>query len=120
MTTTVNEGDKVNLTIPKGPTFKRIFYYKTKAGVAVPLTGYTGKCQFRTSASDTTVLYDSTTTGDITIDAPTGTVTLEIPAATTAAWTFSSAVYDVMLFDAVGKETLLVQGRVTVKPTVTR
>lgn len=120
MTTTVNQGDKVNLVIPQGSTFKQIYYFKDSAGVAVDLTGYTGRCQFRESVDATATLYNSLTLGDVTIVGATGAVTLEIPAATTTAWTFRSAVYDIEIVAADGKVTRLAKGRVRVDPEITR
>jgi hypothetical protein len=120
MTTTVNQGDKFNLAIPQGSTFKQIFYFKDSDGVAVNLTGYAGRCQFRESIGATVTLYNSTTLGDITIAGSTGAVTLEIPAATTTAWTFRSAVYDLEIVAGDGKVTRLVKGRVRVDQEVTR
>ena len=120
MTDSVNQGDKVNLVIPQGSTFQHIFYFVDSDDVAVSLTGYTGRCQFRSDISAADTLYDSTTSGDITISGTLGKVTLEIPAATTTAWEFRSAVYDLEIVAGDGKVTRLVKGRVKVDPEVTR
>jgi hypothetical protein len=47
-------------------------------------------------------------------------VTLRIPAATSAAWTFSLGRYDVELTAPDGTVTRLVEGSVVVRPEITR
>lgn len=119
-TTTVKQGARVNLKIPQGSTYKHTFHYRDDKDVPVPLSGYTGRAQFRDSVDATTTLYDSETLGDITIDGAKGDVILEIPAATTTAWTFRAAVYDLEIISPASKVTRLVKGRVRVDPEVTR
>ena len=120
MTDTVQQGGKVTLEIAQGATFQFDFYFTDKDGAIVDLTGYTGRCQFRESIEAADVLYDSTTSGDITITGAAGKVTLLIPVAVTTAWTWRSAVYDLELVASDGKVTRLVKGRVKVDPEVTR
>lgn len=119
-TRTINQGDRENLTIPQGSTYKHTFHYRDDNDVAIPLSGYTGRIQFRDSVVATTTLYDSTTLGDITIDGAKGDVILEIPEPTTKAWTFRAAVYDLEIISPASKVTRLVKGRVKVDPEVTR
>lgn len=120
-TTTVNQGDKVALTIPQGSTYRHTFYYRDAAGAVVSLAGYTARLQFRESIDAAAILYEATTAnGFITINGAAGDVTLEIAAATTAAWTFRAAVYDLEIISSDGKVTRLVKGRVKVDPEVTR
>ena len=119
-TTTVKQGERVPLNIPQGSTFKHTFHFRDDNNVPIPLSGYTGRMQFRDSITATTTLYDSTTLGDITIDGVKGDVILEIPEPTTKAWTFRAAVYDLEIISPTSKVTRLVKGRVSVDPEVTR
>lgn len=119
-TLNVKEGDKVKLSIPQGTTYVATFNYTDKTGVAIPLTGYTARCQFRGAIDDVTPLYNSETLGDITITPLTGSVVLKIPAAVTTAWTWRSAVYDLELVASDGSVTRLVRGSVRVSPEITR
>ena len=120
-TTTINQGQKSNIKIKKGSTYDHIFTYQDAAGVAINITGYTARMHIRATYDAATTLYEATSSGDLTIGGAAGTVTLSIPAATTAAWTFLTGVYDVELVSPAGKVINLVGvSRVTVGPEVTR
>jgi hypothetical protein len=92
---------KLNLVVEKGARFQRTWVWKDSAGVAKNLTGYTAEIQFTDS---TGVKYDSDTGSDITITPLTGTIALDIPTATTTAFTFDRAKWALEL--TVGGETV--------------
>lgn len=119
-TTVVLEGENRHLEIKQGATYKHVFHYQDEEGVTINLNGYTGRMQMRKTVSDTTVLYEATTSDDIAIDGAAGNVTLTIPAATSTAWTFRRAVYDLEIVSGGGEVVRLVKGRVKVDPEVTR
>ncbi|MDK2957814.1 MAG: hypothetical protein PWQ57_3312 [Desulfovibrionales bacterium] len=112
---------KVKLTIPQGSTYVHTFSYVDSDGDAVSLLNFTARMQFRESAAAEAALYEGTTeNGHIVINGPAGSVQLKISAATTAAWTFTYAVYDLEIVSPLGVVTRLVQGSVKVTPEVTR
>jgi len=114
---------KVNLYIPQGATYGHNFLYRDESDDSViSLNGYTARLQIREKTSSTTVLYEATTdTGDgITITGDTGSVYLEIPADTTAEWTWTKGVYDLEIISDSGKVSRIAQGSVRVSPEVTR
>jgi len=85
------------------------------------LTGYTADLQVRAAPGSPTVLIElSTTNGGITLDPTTGTVTLNVSAAQTAALAWSQGVYDLLLTSSTGFVTRLAQGNVIVTQDVTR
>lgn len=119
--TTIEEGDKVSVKIKKGTTYRHTFTYVNSAGVAIDLTGYTARMQIRETIESVATVYSGVSGGDITMGGTAGTVTLSIPAATTAAWTFTSGVYDIEIVSSAGVVIGLVGvSRVTVTPEVTR
>lgn len=87
------------------------------APAPVDLTGYTAAMQIRPYPGSDTILYDAS--ADITLGGPLGTVTLEIPASATAAFTWWTGVYDLLLTDPTGFVTRLLSGSVSVCPGVT-
>lgn len=120
-TTTVNEGDKVNIKIKKGSTYEHTFTYVDSSGAAISVTGYTARMQIRETIDATAYVYQALSGGDITVGGSDGKFTLSIPAATTAAWTFASGVYDIEIVSPAGKVIGLVGvSRVTTLPEVTR
>lgn len=88
----------------------------------VNLTGYTARMQIRESLESTTVLHSMTTdpSGGIVLGGTAGTVTLSIPATTTAGFTFDCAVYDLELISSTGVVTAVATGSVILTKEVTR
>lgn len=85
----------------------------------VNLTGYIGRMELRDKHGGTLLYRLDTTLGNMTIDGPEGTITLEIPATLTTTWTWRNAVYDIELVSATGRVTRLLQGTITLSPEVT-
>jgi hypothetical protein len=106
-----------NLVIPKGCTWGRAYPVN-----GFDLTGYTAKAQVRATRESSVVLYEwSTLNGTVLIDPVEKTVTLQHGPAVSAAWTWTTGVFDILLTSA---DTLtvipVVQGAVRVDLTVTR
>jgi hypothetical protein len=115
-----------NLHINQFATFMRVFIWTagmcgcgTVGATSGPadLTGYSANLQIRPFALSTTVLFDAS--ADIVLGGVSGTITLTIPATSTAAFTWWNGVYDLLLTSAAGVVTRLLQGSVTVTPGVT-
>lgn len=84
------------------------------------LSGLTARMQIRAKLTDTTALDELTTeNGGIDINNSTKTITLNISAADTAAYTFSSAVYSIELVSG-STVTPFAQGTLTLAKEVTR
>lgn len=86
----------------------------------VDLTGKTARMQIREKVSSTTVIDTLTTeNGGIVIDVLANTITLSIPATTTAAYTFKTAVYSIEIVN--GAVVIpLAQGNLTLQSEITR
>ena len=86
----------------------------------VPLAGYSARMQIRSKLASTDIIDELTTTnGRIILDTTTSTITLTIPAATTAAYTFKTAVYSLEL--VAGAEVIpFIYGNITLDFEVTR
>lgn len=86
------------------------------------LSGHTARMQIRASVASTTTLLSLTTTDStLVLSAAQSTIAIAIPAATTAAITWASAVYDLELITtATGAVTRFASGRVKVVKEVTR
>lgn len=90
------------------------------AGNPVDLTGATAKMQLRQAHGIDPVLDElSTANGRIVITPLTGTLALSFSAATTEAYQFNSAVYDIKITDISGNVTRLLQGGINVSFEVT-
>lgn len=112
---------KYKLKLEQGATLRKPFTWKA-AGVAVDLTGYTGRMQIRPAVESDEVIAELTTeNGGILIDSPeTGTFILYASDVTTAAMDFDQAVYDIELIDQIGDVTRIVSGVATLSREVTR
>jgi len=110
---------KVNMTIIQGSTLSRVFAW-VAGGVAVDLTGYTGRMQIRETVDSTTVLLDlNTSNGGMALGGVAGTITLASTATVTAALSFDTAVYDIELVIGAAV-TRVIEGKVKLSPEVTR
>jgi len=111
----------VHLYILQGTTYLHDFIYKdADTDEVIDLTNYTARMQIRETQPSAATLYEGTTDDDITIDGAAGKVSLEIPAATTAAWTWVRGSYDLEVVSAAGRVFRIAEGTVRVKPEVTR
>ena len=121
-----------NFTIEQGTTFQRVFKYKDSDGNFIDLEEIADtalRMQIRPSIDSTTKISDfSISSGDgfskqltntVGSDNVYGQFTLTITAATTSAYTFDTAVYDIEL-DIDGNTTRLLQGKIKLSKEVTR
>jgi hypothetical protein len=88
----------------------------------VPLNTYSARMQIRETVDSTTVLYSGTTGlgGDIALDNTFKTISLSIPATTTQAFDFTTAVYSLELYQPGGLVIPFLTGNLTLVPEVTR
>lgn len=110
----------LHLTIEQGATFNPVLTWKDQNGVLVDLSGYSARMQIRDSVEATGFLHEATTVnGQIVLGGAAGTITFNIDAATTAGFTFETAVYDLELVSG-AVVTRLLQGDVVLSLEVTR
>lgn len=87
----------------------------------VDMTGYTARMQIRASVDDPAVLIGLTTAnGRIDLDSTNARITLSLSSTDTAAFDWTSGVYDLEMISPAGDVTALVGGKVTIVPEVTR
>ena len=113
----------IDLDVYKGSTFVKLIQWKTgESPVAVNLTGCTARMQIRKSVNDTVILDSLTTENNkLQIYEPlNGKLKIVIPAATSSAYTFTSAVYDLEIVFTDGTVTRIIEGCLTAAPEVTR
>lgn len=87
----------------------------------IELAGTTARMQLRAKLDDLIVIQELTTeNGLIILDNISKTITLNIPASITAAYTFSTAVYSLELISSGGQVTPFANGTITLVKEVTR
>ena len=108
---------KGNLVIDQGADYDKTVNLSDGDGTNLNLTGYTCLAQIRKH-------YTSTTAVDFTVgfsaDRSDGNINLTLTDVQTAAMAPGRYVYDVSLTDASGKKERVVEGIVSVMPSVTR
>ena len=105
-----------NLAIDQGTTFSVTITVTDDTGSARNLTGYTARSQIRKSYSATANIAFTANVAS----AVDGTVTLDLPSATTANIKAGRYVYDLILTSNTATVERIVEGIVTVYPDVTR
>ena len=112
----------MNLEIEKDRTFSLAFQlFNDAAGTTKDLTGYSVKMQIRPFAGSSTVLAEySTSNGAIIIPSPAsqGNISLVLTPAQTNAFTFTQAVYDMIISQA-GVVTEIIEGNVMILSNIT-
>ncbi len=111
---------KHDLVIEQGSTFQTVITYKDSNNDIVDLTGYTARMQIRRRKTTDTPYLSISSDSEIVVGDAAGTLTITIPAATTAALDFKRAVYDLEVESAGGIVTRLLQGTVELNKEVTR
>ena len=110
-----------DITIEQGATFRLSLIWKDSSNVPVNLTGYTARMQVRRSYTDTVIQLAMTTEGgSITLGGAAGTINVVSAATATEDIAARAGVYDLELMSSDGVVTRLVEGKVTIKPEVTR
>lgn len=110
--------------------FSQQFTWSDSAGNPINLTGWTAKMEIANVAEPPvagrqpaqTIYYTLSSTGmspQIVITALTGTINILIPGATTATFTWTEAVYDLVLTAPGGQIIRFLQGPILVSPGVT-
>src|SRR5439155_27062735 len=108
------------MRIEQGATWRTVLTVKDSSGAIVDLTGYTARMQIREDFTSTAVLLElSTANSGVTINGPAGQITLLIADEATAAFTWSSGVYDLEITSAGGDVTRLLQGPASLDLEVT-
>jgi len=106
----------VELTLEQGANFNTVLDLKDSAGGILNLAGYTVAAQMRKS-------YYSTTATNFTItvtDAAAGQITMSMNSANTANVSPGRYVYDVLITSGASIKTRIIEGIVTILPSVTR
>lgn len=104
------------IIIEQGATFSTTLNVEDSIGTAINLYAYTANSQMRKSYYSSTAY---TITSDVTGTAN-GEITLSMTAANTAALTAGRYVYDVKITSPSNVVTRVIEGIVTVLPSVTR
>jgi hypothetical protein len=88
----------------------------------VPLNNYSARMQIRETVESSEVLYSGTSTlgGHLLFDNTAKTILIRIPAEVTAAFSFTTAVYSIELYDPNGIVVPFLVGNLTLVPEVTR
>lgn len=110
---------RADLRIRQGATWSVTVPVLAADNTPANLSGYTSKAQVREGyAASGTPLYEWTVAaGNMTIGV--GQIVLSVPAATSAAWTWRLARWDLELTAPNGAVTPLVEGSVIVDPEIT-
>ena len=105
-----------NIFIDQGATFTTTVTVTDSSGSAVNLSGYSVAAQIRKSHQSTSSVAFTASVSD----ASSGEITISLTPTQTAALEQGRYVYDVLITDSSGTKTRVVEGQVTVNPSVTR
>ena len=106
-----------NIFIDQGADFSTTVTISDANGSALDLTGYTALAQVRkTYASSTATAF----TADFAADRTTGQITISLTDTQTTALEAGRYVYDLLVTNASGTKTRVVEGIATVNPSVSR
>ena len=106
-----------NIFIDQGANFSTTVTIEDGNSSALDLTGYTALAQIRKTYQSTTAT-NFTSTFDA--DRTTGLITISLTDTQTAALEEGRYVYDLLITDLSGTKTRVVEGIVTVNPSVSR
>lgn len=112
-----------DFTVEQGTTFTRSYTWWTGATetTAKDLSNHTARMQIRsTVASDVVILSLTNLAGITLLGAVANNITITMTDAQTAAFTFTTAVYDLEIISATGIVTRLAKGNITLDKEVTR
>lgn len=109
-----------NWEVDQNTTFRFVIEYLDSNGDPIDLTGASAKMQVRDTKGGSKLAFTLTSpSGGITIDAPNGKLTLTMTPTQTNKLFYPKSSYDVMLVDASGVKTKLVEGFLTLSRSVT-
>ena len=106
----------VELTLEQGANFNTVLDLKDASGDILNLTGYSAAAQMRKSYYSTSAINFSI----VITEASAGKITMSMNSANTANVTPGRYVYDVLITSGTGVKTRIIEGIVTVMPSVTR
>ena len=113
------QAGRYDFSIKQGSTFSKVLIYKDDDGVVINLTGYQAKMQLRESVNSNVLLELTTANGRLIITPLEGKIEMHLTPAETKALSFCKALYDLDIFTASNKYTIL-EGSVTLIKEVTR
>jgi hypothetical protein len=109
-----------NFEVDQNATFSFILQYKDDDGNAIDLTGASAKMQIRDSKNSTKLAVTLTSpSGGITINGPTGTVSIKMTPTQTNKLFYPKSSYDLMIIDSNSNKTKLLEGFMTLNRSVT-
>lgn len=113
---------KYNQTVDQNATFAFQISYKATNGTAIDLTNYKARMQVRPTPESSQIILELTSTpaNGITLNSPTGNIAVSVNAKKTGDVPAGKYVYDLVVEDATGVITRLIEGSFEVKPSVTR
>lgn len=113
-----------DFTVEQGTTFTRSWTWWTSSAenVAKDLAGFTARMQIRSTVASDIIILSLTNTAGITVlnGAVPNNIALTLTDTQTAAFAFTTAVYDLELVSGTGVVTRLVKGTITLDKEVTR
>lgn len=109
---------RYDLRINQGETWQCTVPVFDADGEPLSMAGVTVRGQIRNSRAAGPALHTWASDGD-NVTLATGEITLHVPAVASAAWTWTTGLYDVEIADA-GGITRLLEGVVHVSPEITR
>ena len=109
-----------NWEVDQNTTFRFVLEYKDSSGAAVNLTGASAKMQVRDTKGGSKLAFTLTSpSGGIVIDAPNGKITVTMTPTQTNKLYYPKSSYDLMITNAAGVKTKLVEGFLTLSRSVT-
>ena len=114
------QAGKLNIVIEQGTTFNPVLTYKDENDSPIDLTGYDARMHIRSKRTSTTTIHELTVGSGITLGGVAGTISLLINDTDTAAFSFTSAVYDLELISSGGVVTRLLEGSVSLRKETTK
>lgn len=109
-----------NWEVDQNTTFRFVLEYKDSNGDAVDLTGASAKLQVRDTKGGSKLAFTLTSpSGGIVIDPANGKLTITMTPTQTNKLFYPKSSYDLMLIDAAGTKTKLVEGFLTLSRSVT-
>jgi hypothetical protein len=110
------------MAVYQGTYFSQPFTLQDASSVAIDITGWAFKADFRTDVEDETAALELTSanSGFVITDAANGRFELQLTAVQTAELAEGTYVFDVLRTDAVLGPVWLFAGKITIKEPVTR
>jgi hypothetical protein len=105
---------RANIVIDQGTTFSTNIILNDAAGTPVNLSTYVVKSQFRKAHSSVSAYTFQTTANS------SGSITMSINATASANVTAGRYVYDLIVTDTAGNTTRVLEGQVTINPSVSK